>query len=520
MTTLAPAQPRAAGRVRIPSVKFRIGICAGALVLGALIGYLGERGSATQMLALFAVLVPVLLWKRPYLGPAIILALALLVEQNADPIIPITDSIPMFKAIGPGHLQGSDILVLVVLVVYLAKGRAADGTRWFPRSHVSTAIVCLLGCVLLSVAVGNLHGGSLREALMEARPYVYLSLTYFLTSVLVTDRRALMGVLWAFVGTVAFKAAQGIYVYFRHRHDTPRPEDFIGHEASYFFVAYMVLVLALWLFAERGKLRLWATRLLPLIVFCNLINDRRAAWEMLGGAILAFVVIAYQTAPIRRRMLGNAIIASLLIAAVYFPVMWNQSGSLAQPVRAIRSQITPSTRDASSDLYRVQENANLQYNIKQDGLIGEGFGRKIDYALPITNISSIDPLIAYVPHNGVLYQMMRMGLLGSIAVWFLIAAGIITGCRLARAKDSLVAVVGMFLACSLVAYALMGAVDQGFFWYRIAFLTGAMLGLAEAARRIQRTQTLGGPTRSHLRYPNVTKLPGQVKLRIKVPRAQ
>ena len=99
------------------------------------------------------------------------------------------------------------------------------------------------------------------------------------------------------------------------------------------------------------------------------------------------------------------------------------------------------------------------------------------------------PLIAYIPHNGVLDVLMRLGFLGGVAMWFLIGAGIISGSRLARSRDREVAVIGTLVACSMVAYALMGAVDQGFFFSRIAFITGVLLGLAEAARRLARTES-------------------------------
>jgi O-antigen ligase len=148
--------------------------------------------------------------------------------------------------------------------------------------------------------------------------------------------------------------------------------------------------------------------------------------------------------------------------------------------------VAPDPRDASSDLYREQEDANLKYNIGQAGLVGRGFGVPIDYALPIVDISGIDPLITYVPHNGVLYILMRMGLLGAIAMWALIGTGIIAGCRLARSADREIAAVGAVLAGLLVAYALEGATDQGFFFYRIAIVTGGLLGLAEAGRRLAR----------------------------------
>ncbi len=486
MSSLAAPRSRGVMRGRSPVSKRWAWVITGGLAVGAIAGYLGSAGSATRILMLGAVLLPVALWKRPYLAPSILLSGAVLIEQGVPvPHIPITDKIPMFAGIGPGHLQGADILLLMVLFIYVVKGREW-GARWFPRTHVSLAIRAVLACVALAVVIGQAHHGDLRVALMEARPYVYLAATYFVASVFIRDRRAIRAMLWAFIGTVAFKAIQGIYVWVLNRHMEPKPESYISHEASYFFVIYLVLVLALWLFDQRGSMRTWSTRLLPLVLFANTVNDRRASWEMLGGALLCFGIITYKALPIRRHLLGKAIVGLVLISAVYFPVMWNSNSSLGGPARAIKSQIAPSTRDADSDTYRVQENANLQLNIKQDGLLGRGFGVKIDYALPITDISQDDPLIAYIPHNDVLDVLMRMGVLGGIAMWALIAAAIISGFRLAMSRDRELAVIGTVVACSIVAYALMGAVDQGFFFFRIAFITGSLLGLAEAARRLAR----------------------------------
>jgi O-antigen ligase len=197
-------------------------------------------------------------------------------------------------------------------------------------------------------------------------------------------------------------------------------------------------------------------------------------------------VIGYRALPYRRRAIGRAGLVLLALLAVYLPAYWNKSGGLAQPARAIHSQISPDPRDAASNLYRLQENANLKLNIRQGGVLGRGFGTPIDYALPIVDISKIDPNIKYVPHNGVLYILMRMGLLGTIAFWGLLGVGIIAACRLARVADRELAVVGATVACALVAYALEGSVDQGFFYYRVALIMGTLLGLAEAARRIDR----------------------------------
>ena len=327
------------------TVKLRVGLVAGGLLFGALAGYLGASGSVTRVFALGAVFLPVVLWKRPYLAPAILLAAAVLFEQTIQfPHIPVTETIPMFQGVGPGHLEGADVLLIIVFFIYLIKGKEW-GPRWFPRTHVSVAMRAVLACVVMAVIVGHLHGGSFRVAMMEARPYVYLAATYFLTSVMVRDRRAIRALLWAFVGAVAFKALQGTYVWIDNRHLVPKPEAYISHEASYFFVIFMLLVLTLWLFDQRGKLRTWATWLLPLVIWANIVNDRRAAWEMLGGGLLCLGVILYKAMPIRRHVLAKSVVGLALVSAIYFPVMWNSSSSLGQPARAIKSQVNPSVRD-------------------------------------------------------------------------------------------------------------------------------------------------------------------------------
>ena len=483
MSAIAAPAPTGAAKPAEPTPKLVGGLLAGGILVGGLAGYLGSTGSVTHVLALGIVLLPVALWKRPYLVPAVLLGSGVLIEQNTQiPHIPLTSKIPLYSSVG-GHLQGGDILLLMVSFIYLVKRREWE-TRLIPHTHVSVAVRAVLACAVLAVLVGQVHHGSLRTGLMQARPWVYLAATYFLTCAFVRDRRAIRALLWTFVGTVGFKALQCIYLWTSHRHMVPKPESYISHEASYFFVTFVILVAALWLFGQRGRLRTWATWLLPFVIFAIIVNNRRAAWEMLGAALLCFAVIAYAAMPIRRHTLGKAIVALTLCSVVYFPVMWNSGSSLAAPARAIKSQVSPSYRDASSDVYRVQENANLEANIKQSGLLGKGYGVKIDYALPIVDISANDSVIAYVPHNQVLDLFVGMGVLGAVAVWFLIGAGIISGSRLARGRDQEFAVIGLMVACALVAYALIGALDVGFFWYRIAFITGTLLGLVDAARRL------------------------------------
>ena len=306
-----------------------------------------------------------------------------------------------------------------------------------------------------------------------------------MATVFTTRLSVLHTAMWALVLGSGFKAAQALQSFLGVRNQIPRPDFIVGHEEALFFSLFILLTACLWIFRVPGPLRTTATALLPLVLMADLVNSRRAAWLILGGELIALSIVTMVALPARRRFMGKVLAVVVLISAVYFPAYWNHTGALAGPARAVKSAVAPNTRDESSDRYRMQENENLRLNIRQGGAIGRGFGVPIDYMQgSITDISSIDPMIRFVPHNGVLYILMRMGLFGGIAFWSLLGAGILTGCRLVRSRNPEVAVFGTVLACVLVGYALEGYNDQGFFMYRIAFVVGTLLGLGEAARRL------------------------------------
>ena len=490
--TAAPA-PAPAAAPRVWAVA--LGMIAAAAFIGLLAGALVTGGSGVAVLGLTFVAVPVALWKRPYLAPAGLIACALMIEQFArvpssgetmsptspalvDPPIapePVTAHIPLFHGLGGLHVAPADLVL--IMVCFIALARTPDRSR--ARTPIWYALLGLMGAVAWGAALGVLHHGDIRVSFMEMRPFVYVAATYLLTSTLVTDRRALRAVLWTLVACIALKAAQGLVIFMQVRHMDPRPESVLGHEESFFFALLVFLVLAMWLWRVDGRLRATATWLLPLVALADLANDRRAAWLVLGGGLLTIVAIGLKALPERRIVLWRGLAVALVVSAVYLPAYWNKTGGIAQPARALRSMISPDPRDALSDLYRVQENANLKVNIREEDGIGNGFGVPIAYTLPITDISGIDPMIAYIPHNGVLYVLMRMGLIGGVAFWTFVAAGIITAVRTARSADREMAVVGATVAAAMVAYTLMGAVDQAFFFYRIAFVVGTLLGLVD-----------------------------------------
>ena len=469
-----------------------------SVLIGLVSGTAGSAGLEGALFALLAIALIVALWKRPELSPIVVLVAALTIEQfpfttgqpGATPgMAPTpsnyTDRLPLFHGLGGGlHVSPADLLLLALLTIWVLK-RETTATTSVPRSATTYAVAAVVLAAFVGLAVGQAHGGELRTALTEVRPYMYLAIAYVVATVFTTRLSVLHTAMWAIVLGSGFKAAQALQSFLGVRNQIPRPDFIVGHEEALFFSLFILLTACLWIFRVPGPLRTTATALLPLVLMADLVNSRRAAWLILGGELIALSIVTMVALPARRRFMGKVLAVVLLVSAVYFPAYWNHSGALAGPARAVKSAVAPNTRDESSDRYRIQENENLRLNIRQGGAIGRGFGVPIDYMQgSITDISSIDPMIRFVPHNGVLYILMRMGLFGGIAFWSLLGAGILTGCRLVRSRNPEVAVFGTVLACVLVGYALEGYNDQGFFMYRIAFVVGTLLGLGEAARRL------------------------------------
>jgi O-antigen ligase len=434
--------------------------------------------------------VPLLIWKWAEASVLLLLGIAAVVEQFAYTAGPVpgvfTDRIPLFASVTKGMgLAPVEILLGLVFAVWLMKGALVH--RWeLPRSPVAKRMVIFLVLVFVGVGVGLSHGGKLQVVMWGIRPWLYLGAAYLLGASLLRTRASLRAVLWVLVLGTGFKGLQGVVEWIQVRNVHPAPEVILAHEESFFFGMFILICLGLWFFRIPGRLRTVATILLPGVLLANLANGRRTAWAIIGTTLITFFALAYSNMPDRRRALRRGTVVVLAVSAVYFPLFWSKSGTLAEPARALHSQVAPSARDSSSDLYRVQENANLAYNIRQTTSIGKGYGTLITYALPIVDISSIDPFISFIPHNSVLDLWMRLGILGMVVFLSLIAAAIFRACELARTADRELALLGTLTVCAVVAYVVLGYNDMGFFWFRVALCVGILLGAVEGALRIVR----------------------------------
>jgi hypothetical protein len=210
-----------------------------------------------------------------------------------------------------------------------------------------------------------------------------------------------------------------------------------------------------------------------------MVNHRRSAeLALLAGAGVIMVLAIRFDEERRSRWLGLTLL--VLVGGTIFMVgYWNHTTGLAgELVRPIHSLFVPDQRDYLSNIYRVAENANIQFNFKMSPLIGSGFGIPMAVIFPMADISYVYPLWNYIPHNTVLWIGMRMGALGYVAFFGLLAMAILQACRqLATRRDPLINSFAAFAVAAIVAEMIQGYNDLQLDSYRNLIVFGAVLGL-------------------------------------------
>jgi len=215
------------------------------------------------------------------------------------------------------------------------------------------------------------------------------------------------------------------------------PDQGVGsHEEAFFFDCFLILLAALSICDVDRVLRrvMWA--LMPFVVIGDLACNRRAAVAALALVVPLLLFAAYRAIPNRRRLIVGFGLALIVGVSIYYPLYKDRYGTMAQPARAIKSQFDPDPRDKSSNEYRVAEEADLYATIKSTPVLGYGYGKRMLHAVHIADISKIYIWWDIIPHNGILWIWMRVGTLGFIAFWLMIAAVIVDAARTLRGDIS------------------------------------------------------------------------------------
>lgn len=482
----------------VPGTRRLLALLLGvSVVVGAIVGELATSDQPALALVFPLLLVPVLLWRSPRLGVYLLFAAAVTIEQFPYDVGPrpgaLTSRIPFFQGGLPGGAKAAELLLLLTAVIVVMQA-VQRRQAWFHRSAIAQWLAAFICIVSGFLVVGVGRGGDFAQALWEVRAYFYLAVAYMLASSLIGDLGAVRPLAWILVIGSAVKAAYGLAIFLSVRHIQPRPEAVLGHEESFFIGLYVVVAAGLWVFSVRDRLRTVATALLPVVILGDLVNSRRTAWLILGVGLALLTGVAYARMPHRRKAILSGLAVLAVAAAAYLPAFWSKGGTLAQPARAVRSIVMPDIRDESSNAYREIENYNIEVLINGSHSLGTGYGIRITY-FGLVDLTEATPLLAYVPHNGVLHIWMRTGIVGMVVFSVFLVQAMISAIRLTASRRRAVALVGAVAGAALSAFVVMGVVDMGFFWLRNAIAMGIMLGVVDGLARTERADgdAQGGP---------------------------
>ncbi|HEX6032572.1 MAG TPA: O-antigen ligase family protein [Tepidiformaceae bacterium] len=438
-------------------------------------------GVGSLALPLLAIAVVLAIAAPHDLGVAI-LAAAIVLEPGA---IDFTGSLaPLLYELPSGVELPLTMSPLELAIVIACASAVIRGRR---RSHL--ALPWVAAAIPLAIAVGFLHGwrsgGDIHIAYNEARGLIFGSAAFCL-AVLSPDStlRRLRSVI--FVAT-ALLAAIVLYRYFAfvrpNKIDVPL-EFVFGHEDSIMLGVGLVCGVTT---LARPSLTL-RDRIL-LIVYVLLVAMAMAATQRRAATLVGMVGVGTVGALVltKRPLLVIVTGIPLLLAfTAYLGAYWNKEyGATGQPARAVRSQIDPTPRDQSSDLYRDIERADVIATVRLNRLLGVGFGVRFAQFQALPNLESFWPLQFYTPHQNILWLWLKLGLAGIAAFLALIAIALsrcISAVRESRTMDDR-ATVGIIVAATLLMYIAFATVDQALIGTRGAIPLAVALAIAFAIPR-------------------------------------
>ncbi|HWP82717.1 MAG TPA: O-antigen ligase family protein [Bacteroidota bacterium] len=365
------------------------------------------------------------------------------------------------------------VLLLLIWVIVLSAQRPVTVARvpgW------GAFILCFAGLAFAFIN-GLSKGGDLLVALWEVRALAYFGLLYWFVSQVIQTKEHVKTIVGLFIIFISFKALQGVarfaYLGFSF-HGLP---TITNHEDPVFITTLVVLLLGMVLFDARVPQRtalLWL--FLPLLLgFFT--GQRRAAYGALVVSMVAFVLLLQSK---ERWVFLKVALPVLTVLALYCAAFWESESKWASPVRLVKTALSADQEVAGdryySNLYREFENYNLASTVRRAPMLGIGFGNKYDMPLPLASIPF--PLRDYIPHNQILWLLVKGGAIGYFCFWFFFNCLVFRGAfAFVRLRDPYFKAICAVLVVAVFNQMVVSYYDLQLTYYRNMIYLGTLAGL-------------------------------------------
>ena len=299
-------------------------------------------------------------------------------------------------------------------------------------------LVVFTSFVMVGLVYGLAKGGDSRIAVFEVRPLLYLPMVYVLVSNLCRDTRHYRHLLWTAVAAVLVQSLISLSYYFDLSHAATADLESLGEHGSAIAMNSVFLLAIAWSALRRCSVagRVVLTIICIPIVWVYFLSNRRAAVIGLIIGVAMFAVILFWR---QKRTFWKFAPAATVLLTVYVGAFWNSTSGAGFPAQAVKSVIAPdavSSRDESSSLYRVIENTDLHFTIRQNKIMGVGFGNPFYQPIRLPDISANFEFHNHIPHNSILWIWLQTGFAGFVAMFYVLGRSLMLGAsRIRRLPD-------------------------------------------------------------------------------------
>lgn len=423
-------------------------------------------------------LIMVVRW--PMLGFFALIGCVLAVDQHPLPILNNQPLVYIFY--WPPALEGLPdrpigFFLLFVLLIFVVH-RLLKRQKPLQGGPLLLPFLVFLLFVVWGIVHGLSGGGNFKIIVNEVRSFWYLFMGYIISYNMVQSKNHVRIFFWFIIICAGIKALEGTYIYIFILHGSlGENREIMAHEESFFWTSVLLLIV-LYSLHSRYKPQLYtALALVPFLGIALIANNRRAGFvALLVGVGVAWLLI-WLARPEARRFLLITLLISAVVGGGYVAAFSQSNSSFASPARSIVSVFSPSPEDVSSNLYRDIENFDLKYTVQQNPM-GLGFGRPFSQPILLPDISSLDPVYLFIPHNTIYWVWMRLGPLGWLALWYLFGAIIVRGCiNIRLVKDKYLQLACIFIVAMMVMEIILAYADYQLSFYRNVLYIGALAGI-------------------------------------------
>ncbi len=412
-----------------------------------LLAYAGAHKFGTAGLALpFAVIVVVILIRRPVAMVSLTVALAILCEGPAFGLFSFGSHLyDQYKG-----LDALDVLVaLAVVAVGLDVMRRGRSLR-VPRPLALPLVLLALGMVV-GVIMGHAYGTSLRTVVVAENTLAYLLFLPIAVANLELDRRQVIRLIGGLAGLAILKAVLGVVEVLAHKGSPVEGRATLSYyEPAANWLIMIALLGVLAMIMARVRPSRWVLLGSPLLIASLVLSYRRSFW--IATILGLLLVILLGTSSAGRRML---VPVSLLLALSIFllgSVGFQSSGS---PIVKRFTSLAPAKLEANAqDRYRLDERANVLGNISEHPITG--LGVMVPWTATFRPLSVEHTEGRFYVHFAALWYWLKLGILGLFAyLTLLIGAALLAWQAWRRSREPVLRAFGLASLCGIAGLAAM-----------------------------------------------------------------